>query len=115
MVETKLVEVRDIGTFIPALVIRMTAENESQGYLMGRAGFLKPPLQFQPSVILMKLSDQEATADSYAWKSGARTMPVAHEWLLDHFDDIEDGSVVDVEFILGETNEPKKSERGGLF
>ena len=38
-------------------------------------------------------------------------MRTAHEWLREHFDEIEDGGVVDVEFILGERAEPKRSER----
>ncbi len=34
-----------------------------------------------------------------------------HTWLIDHFDEIESGAVVDVEFILGEKPAPKVSER----
>jgi hypothetical protein len=41
--------------------------------------------------------------DVYKW-SDARTMRVVHDWLErdDHFDSLAHGSVVDVEFILGE-------------
>ena len=39
-------------------------------------------------------------------------MTAAHEWLLKNFDEVDDGAVLDVEFILGETKEPKVSERG---
>ena len=38
-------------------------------------------------------------------------MPIAHNYVLDHFDELEDGDVVDVEFILGETEVKKTSER----
>jgi len=52
-----------------------------------------------------------ACCDSFDWPSGNRTMRTAHEWLREHFDEIEDGAVVDVAFILGERVEPKRSER----
>jgi hypothetical protein len=38
-------------------------------------------------------------------------MPVAHDWIRAHFDELEDGDVVDVEFILKEKPKPKISER----
>ena len=37
-------------------------------------------------------------------------MTVAHLWLEDHFDEHVDGAVVDVEFLLEETEKPKTSE-----
>jgi hypothetical protein len=37
-------------------------------------------------------------------------MRVACEYIGAHFDDLKDGRVVDVEFILGETKEPKVPE-----
>lgn len=52
----------------------------------------------------------QAEYDSFNW-SNARTMHVAHEYLKEHFDDLESGAVIDVEFILGETETPKRSER----
>lgn len=37
-------------------------------------------------------------------------MCVAHQFIEDHFDELNDGEVVDVQFILGETKVPKVSE-----
>jgi hypothetical protein len=62
----------------------------------------------------MDLNDQDATNDPYSWgirNKGPRTFPVAHNWIIDHFDEISDGDVIDVEFILGETKQPKTTER----
>ena len=39
-----------------------------------------------------------------------RTMPVAHDWIINHFDELRDGAVVDVQFILLETTAPKEAE-----
>lgn len=38
-------------------------------------------------------------------------MHTAHEWITKHFHTLKNGDVVDVEFILGETKVPKRSER----
>jgi hypothetical protein len=38
-------------------------------------------------------------------------MATAHHYIYDHFDELDDGDVVDVEFILGETAIKKVSER----
>lgn len=49
------------------------------------------------------------TCDPYDWGQN-RSRHFAHKWLIEHFDEIESGAVVDVEFILGETKKPKLSE-----
>lgn len=103
----KVIEVRDSATFIPALAIKMEPETEEQRYLFARVGFRAD----DPGIVLMRLNDQEAHSDPYAWRGDARTMPVAHSWLLEHFDHIAEGDVVDVQVILGETVTPKVSER----
>ena len=108
----KAIEIRDAATFIPAVAIKMEPANEAQRYLMARVGFRDG--QDGPAITLMILSSQKAMADPYEWTSlamGPRTMPVAHQWLEQHFDEVADGDVVDVEFILGETSAPKVSER----
>ena len=38
-------------------------------------------------------------------------MQTAHVWLLEHFEQVAHGDVVDVEYILGERSAPKVSER----
>jgi hypothetical protein len=103
--QIKAIEIRDRNTAIPAVAIRMTAENEQQRYLMARVGFRGD------GVILMRLTDQEAHSDPYSWRGDTRTMPSAHVWLEEHFDQVAEGDVVDVEFIRGETASPKTSER----
>lgn len=108
--KTKILEIRDSKTCIPALAIQMLADDEVQAYYVHEhCGYPRDG----SSVVLMKLrefDDGEAKNDSCAWV-GARTMPVAHNYVLDHFDELEDGDVVDVEFILGETEVKKTSER----
>ena len=104
--EQKFVEIRDKGTFVPALAIRLSGDDH---YLARRAGFGSPPGGPEERlVILVLLSTMKCEYDPYAW--GGRTYPVAHNWLQEHFDEHENGGVVDVEFILGESEAPKRSE-----
>jgi hypothetical protein len=115
--ECKALEVRDEGTFIPVLAVDMNptlnahrnVNWEAQRYLLRRCGYA---CDGRPNVIVTRLSgDGQATNDPYSWNSGARTFPVAHKWIIEHWSELRDGDVVDVQFILGETTEPKRSER----
>jgi len=107
---TKVLEIRDEGAFIAALAIRMTGDNPIQNYYFWRCGYPSDG----SSIMLMMLYDGKATNDPYEWRAlgmGPRTLPVAHDWIIDHFDELSDGDVVDVQVILGETSTPKISER----
>lgn len=123
---TKAFEIRDRNTFIPVIAVKMVptpddvagtrAEeavseriHKAERYLLRRAGYL-----FDHPCIMLCRMDANATArcasyDPFAW--GERTFPVAHQYIIEHFDELESGAVVDVEWILKETKEPKKSER----
>jgi hypothetical protein len=104
----KAIEIRDRNTFIPAIAISTAPAYEGQRYLLRRAGYSPDG----STVILMSLMDPSRAAyDPHGWPGRERTFPVAHQWISEHFDDLRDGDVVDVEFILGETREPKASER----
>ena len=96
----KLLEIRDRGTFIPAMAIRVSGED---GYLMRRAGFQNP------MVYLIALATQKCAYDPYQW--GNRTMKTAHGFIESQWGALADGDVVDVEFILGESTAPKQSEQ----
>lgn len=127
--QAKALEIRDEGTFIPALAVNMNprdpypqngtmsedefaaglAASTAQRYLLRRVGYA---CDGRPNIILTRLSgDGQATNDPYSWKGGARTFPTAHNYIIDHWDELKDGDVVDVSFILGETKAPKISER----
>jgi hypothetical protein len=106
----KTIEIRDRGTFIPALAVRLIPTTEQDRYLLGRAGYGTDPVQQGGYVILVRIAggNGQATSDPYDWDT--RTMQAAHLWLIEHFDAIESGGVVDVEYLAGETAAPKRSE-----
>lgn len=108
----KLFEIRDVGTFIPALAIRLDPSCEADRYLLARAGFGREPDDQAGYVMLTTLSGGSGSAqcDPYEWGGGNRTMHYAHKHICENFDSLDSGSVVDVQFILGETATPKQSE-----
>ncbi len=107
----KLFEVRDVGTFIPVLAVQMGPGGGRDRYLLDRAGFGATESAQERSVTLIQINGGSGAAycDPYDW-GGARTMVVAHDYILRHFDALESGAVVDVEHILGETTAPKAAE-----
>ena len=109
--KTKALEIRGSATLIAALAVDMnpTQNNAAQRALLRRCGYA---CDGEPNVILTRLDGNgRATNDPYAW--GDRTMATAHHWILDHWDELDDGDVVDVEFIRGERTTIKVSEVQG--
>lgn len=102
----KFLELRDSMTFIPVIAIDcgVSGEDYNTDYLLGRAGY------GGRAILLTGLSGgKKAECDPYAWKD--RTFQVAHDWIHLHWDTLNSGDVIDVQFILGETKTPKRSVR----
>ena len=111
----KALELRDEGTFIALLAVDMqptlergSASQRAQHYLLRRCGY---PCDGRPNIAITHLSanGHKCSNDPYYW--GGRTYPVAHNYIIEHWDELHDGDVIDVQFILGETKSPKVSER----
>lgn len=106
MLETKLFEIRDSATFIPAIGVNCQASacEGSDHYLLRRAGYGDDVV-----ILLTRLDGGKSTYDAYDW--GCRTMNAAHLHIEKEWAHLPSGSVVDVEFILGETTAAKQSEQ----
>ena len=111
MMITKLIEIRDRGTCIPALAMRMEPADEVEEAFNRRVGYPSN------SIVLMLYSGQQATSDPYDWGKfgyGGRTVPNVHHYLynLTHekFDNLKNGQVIDVRVILEEQEEPARAE-----
>lgn len=111
--ESKLFEIRDSATFIPILAVRLTPASGDEAYLLARSGYGIEPESQGAYIILCRIVGGELDARSTPnhWGQGTRTLPTAHRYIAEHWDTLTSGDVVDVEFILGETSEPKVSER----
>lgn len=111
---TKLFEIRDVATTMSALAVKLDGpRSEAERWLLGRAGFGTNAEDQSQYVLLLNLDGSSGTwsCDPYAWNTGARTMPMAQQFINAHFADLESGAVVDVQFVNGETAQPKMSDR----
>lgn len=87
-VSIKLFEIRDAGTFITAAAVRRKSY-----------------------IILFNLHTLEAKFDFDDWPLPVRTYRIAHEYIIEHWDELSSAEVIDVEYILGESSTKKESER----
>lgn len=105
--QTKLLEIRDRATMIIALAIDMQHDNEVQAWALKRYGY---PCDGRPNIMITHATGQRrASNDPFFWDD--RTWTEAHHYIIEHWPELKDGDVIDVEFILGETAAPKISER----
>lgn len=115
--ETKLFEIRDSGTFMPCMAIRLTWECQEERWLLRRAGFSAEGISTnglngaEKYILFHPLCSDQITYDAYNWNRGARTVPLAHKYVIDNWNELKSGDVIDVQFIIGETKEKKISER----
>lgn len=107
---TKLFEVRDKSTFMPVMATKTEGTTIKELYLFHRAGYS----QYASLIIVTRLEEPQSTYSPYDWR-GSRTMQEAHKYIQDHFDKLVSGAVIDIEFILGETDTPKISEIEGTI
>ncbi len=105
--EVKVLEIRDTGTFIPVICLRPVPDSKEQEYLLRRDGY--SGRADERCVIMIDAQCRGASYDPYDW--GDRTKKTAHQFVQDNWNLLRDGDVIDVEFILGESKEPKISER----
>jgi len=96
-------------TFIPVICLRPVPSNEAQRYLLRRDGYAGNTTE--RCVIMIDAQCRGCAYDPYDWTDRARTIPRAHLYITDHWHELVDGDVIDVEFITGETDKPKVSER----
>jgi len=110
--KTIAVEIRDRHTFIPALVIVLGPTigptfrtDPGEEYLLRRAGWHNFT---NPGIILTRLDAGKGVIDPF---SSGRTIDAAYSYCSEHWADLENGDVIDIEFILGESSVKKVSER----
>lgn len=105
MIETKLFEIRDRGTFMPVMATIMTSSNFAEIYLLKSSGFSNS----NPLIMVHFLAPNDAYHVPYHW--GDRTRFHAHLYIQENWERLKSGDVIDVEYILGETTELKMSQR----
>jgi hypothetical protein len=109
MMEVKCLEIRDSASFIPVICIRPTPDNEAQRYLLRRDGYRGDDSEH--CIIYIQAQCRGVAYDCYDWPHNPRTHRVAHNYVTEHWHELRDGDVVDVQYILHETEAPTVSER----
>ena len=106
--EIKLFEVRDERTCIPVVAIGGNARDHdgAECWILNRAGWADSDFCY-----VMVLSDGRCQYDPNKWGGDTRTMPNAHQFIVNNWNTLKSGDVVDVRVALGETSEPAKSDR----
>jgi hypothetical protein len=111
--ETKIFEIRDRATFIPALAVRLQINpgSSNEEWLLRRAGYAPDDIERGTFVLLVTLAggNGRAICDPHDW--GGITFPAAHQFIAEHWDELQPGSVIDAEFLRAERKEPRLSER----
>jgi len=105
--EAKLFEIRDVATFIVMLAIKLEPECEADRYLLTRAGYGREAKR--QGLCRISGGDGESHCDPFKWPNN--TLKIAHQWFQDNWEKLESGAVIDVEFIQGDSAQPKTSER----
>lgn len=104
--EIKLLEIRDRATFFVVLCVNMNPKNAYQRKALRTYGY---PCDGRPNIMLTHVNGGKyANNDPYYW--GDRTYAIAHNYITENWDKIQESDVIDVEFINGETKEIKFSE-----
>jgi hypothetical protein len=108
-VEIKCLEIRDDCTFIPVICIRPVPDNPAQRYLLRRDGYRGNDQE--QCIIMIDAQCRGVAYDPYDWdRRRGRTMGNAHHYIAEHWAELADGDVIDVEYILGESAAKKQSE-----
>lgn len=103
----KILEIRDRATFIPVIAIRMSSKDPTKRYYLKRLGFGED----YPLIELIRMDNEDCSYAPCKWDCNTRTMIEAHKYIVKNWSNLNNGDVIDVEYILGETETPKVSER----
>jgi len=103
----KVLEIRDRMTFIPVMAVKMKSEDPTKQYYLRKVGYVDECNMVE----VIRMDTDKCSHDPYGWDPPSRTMLEAHKYISKNWDLLNDGDVIDVEFILMESDSPKVSER----
>jgi hypothetical protein len=108
---SKVFELRSPATLIVILATRLSAENLQSATLLFHSGYGRYPKDIENYILVTPLDgggNDVATTDPYMHK--IEEIRIAHIYLREHFDELDNGSVIDIDYIQGNTNEPKETD-----
>lgn len=102
----KFFEVRDHATCMPVMCTKISG---ADSWLVHRAGFGVD----RPYILYHPLESNRTEYDIFNW--GDRTRATSHRYIEENWDTLQNEDVIDVRFILKETEAPCESEYKELF
>lgn len=102
----KKFELRDRATYIPVIAIRaFDYDGFKESWFFGSSGYRSGDvllIPIQAPWLSSRCSEEQRGLNG-------RTLKFAHDYIEKNWTDLEDGQVIDVEYILGEKDSPSKS------
>jgi hypothetical protein len=116
--KTKVLEIRDSATCMPVLCVELIGDNRAEELILWRSGWQPRSGQdariggdYHGRILLVSLADvTRSSYDPYGWPENPRTLPLAHRHITKLWATLNDGDVIDVQFLEGETASPKLAE-----
>lgn len=108
--ETKFFEVRANATCIPIVASRLKATNESEKWMLAHTGY-GLTIEEQSQFILVTRLECDSPAVSTPHRESSPEMCIIHKYLMEHFDELTSGAVLDSDFIEGRRLTPRKTDR----
>ena len=103
---SKFVAVMDRGTRLPLIASRFHPESLEEAVMFSTHGFGVDPQEY---TFFYSINTGTCSYDPY--KMGDRyTLTPACVYIRDNWDEVESGSVVDAEYLRGETEKPRRWE-----
>lgn len=109
--KTKIIELRDAGTFMPVMAVKLESQGEAERYLLARAGYGRTYEDHNRYVLLFRLAGGDLIGACSPYEQSSGTMQTLHYALEKDWDCVRTGDVFDVEFHRGDTATKKLSER----
>lgn len=108
--EVKLFEVRAPATLIIIMAIKLTANNTNSASLLCHSGYGRTIKEFENYIMVVPVDGGHGFATTDPYEQIIYEIKVAHLYIKDHFDELDNGSVIDTEFICGKSDKSKKSD-----
>lgn len=105
--EAKLFEMFDGDLTTPVLGILLEARVNRETFLLEVAGFERS------EILLLVLNSMEIKTNPFEWDN--QRMSVAHQYIFLNWAKLRNGEVVDVPFILGESDKKKEVADSNYF
>ena len=90
--QTKIFEIRDVATAFSLLETKLEGDSDREKSLVKFEGY-------QEESILVGIPGEEMTADPYKHTKGGRSIRRAHKMIRENFEDLDSGSIIDIEKI----------------